>query len=225
VTHFFLQHLEEKDVHQPCGGGEPRLHGAGWLQAISCSMSGSLARMALVPPPMLPPAVKWGMAIHPPHGRRSRRVQVRRTRSVPFTTGHAVLTPPRGVVQDVVRRGGDNHVLGWSCPHPRRRTGARTFLHALRRPPSPVSHRCRGGRLRWLGLPVAEVVASAGGGYPSQRWTLPLVRLPSAEVVASVGETTCASCSQASNSLALMASLSPPVGGREARTSSQWRAH
>jgi hypothetical protein len=28
VTHFFLQHLEEKDVHQPCGGGKPRLRGA-----------------------------------------------------------------------------------------------------------------------------------------------------------------------------------------------------
>jgi hypothetical protein len=33
VTRFFLQHLEEKDVHQPCGGGKPRLYGAGWLQA------------------------------------------------------------------------------------------------------------------------------------------------------------------------------------------------
>jgi hypothetical protein len=54
----------------------------------------------------------------------------------------------RGAVQDVVRHGGGGHVLGWSCPHPRRRTGARTFLHALRRPPSPVSHRCRGGRCR-----------------------------------------------------------------------------
>jgi hypothetical protein len=33
VTRFFLQHLEEKDVHQPCGGGELRLRGAGRLQA------------------------------------------------------------------------------------------------------------------------------------------------------------------------------------------------
>jgi hypothetical protein len=31
VTRFFLQHSKERDVHQPCGGGEPRLHGAGWL--------------------------------------------------------------------------------------------------------------------------------------------------------------------------------------------------
>ena len=40
------------------------------------------------------------------------------------------------------------------------------------------------------------------------------MRLPSAEVVASAGETTSAACGQASNSLALMASLSPPVGVR-----------
>jgi hypothetical protein len=37
VTRFFLQHLEEKDVHQPCGGGEPRLRGAGLLQAPSAA--------------------------------------------------------------------------------------------------------------------------------------------------------------------------------------------
>jgi hypothetical protein len=46
------------------------------------------------------------------------------------------------------------------------------------------------------------------------RWLPPLVRLPAAEVVASAGETTSAPCRRASNSLALMASLSPPVGGR-----------
>jgi hypothetical protein len=164
VTRFFLQHLEEKDVHQPCGGGEPRLCGAGWLQAVSCSVSGSLAQMALVPPPTLPPAVKWGVAVRPLHDRRSCRAQVRRTRSVRCTAGHAVPTLPRGVVQDVVRHGAGGHILGWSCPHPHKKTGARTFLHTLRHPPSPVSHRCRGGRLRWRGLPVAEVVAFADRG-------------------------------------------------------------
>jgi hypothetical protein len=55
----------------------------------------------------------------------------------------------QGVVQDVARRGCGSRVLGWFCPHPRRKTGARTFMHALRRSPSPVSHRCRGGRCRW----------------------------------------------------------------------------
>jgi hypothetical protein len=51
VTRFFLQHSEEKGVHQSCGGGPwlhqscgggPWLHGAGRLQAISCSVSGPL---------------------------------------------------------------------------------------------------------------------------------------------------------------------------------------
>jgi hypothetical protein len=67
----------------------------------------------------------------------------------------------RGVVQDVVRRGGGGRVLGWSCPHPHRRTGARTSSHALRWPPSSASHRCKGGRRRWRAV-GAEVVASAG---------------------------------------------------------------
>jgi hypothetical protein len=67
----------------------------------------------------------------------------------------------RGVVQDVVRRGGGGRVLGWSCAHPRRRTGARTSLHALRWPPSPASHRCKGGRRRCRAI-GAEVAASVG---------------------------------------------------------------
>jgi hypothetical protein len=46
------------------------------------------------------------------------------------------------------------------------------------------------------------------------RWSPPLVRLPAAEVVASAGETASTTCHRASNSLALMASLPPPVGGR-----------
>jgi hypothetical protein len=45
------------------------------------------------------------------------------------------------------------------------------------------------------------------------RWSPPLVRLPTAEVVASAGETVSATCRRASDSLALMASLSPPAGG------------
>jgi hypothetical protein len=43
-------------------------------------------------------------------------------------------------------------------------------------------------------------------------WSPPLVRLPTAEVVASAGETVSATCHQTLGSLALMASLSPPVG-------------
>jgi hypothetical protein len=52
--------------------------------------------MALVPPPTLPPATERGVAVRPPHGRRSRRVQVRHIRSVPCTTGHAAPMPPGG---------------------------------------------------------------------------------------------------------------------------------
>jgi hypothetical protein len=40
-------------------------------------------------------------------------------------------------------------VLGWSYPHSRGGTGARTSSHALRRTPLPVGHRCGGGRCRW----------------------------------------------------------------------------
>ena len=45
------------------------------------------------------------------------------------------------------------------------------------------------------------------------RWSLPLVRLPTTEVVASAGETVSANCRRTFGSLALMASLSSPVGG------------
>jgi hypothetical protein len=42
VTHFFLQHLEGKGVHQSCGRGGPWPHGAGRLQAVGCSVTGPL---------------------------------------------------------------------------------------------------------------------------------------------------------------------------------------
>jgi hypothetical protein len=58
------------------------------------------------------------------------------------------------------------------------------------------------------------VVVSVAGKPSARRWSLPLVRLPGAEVVASTGETTNDTCRRASSSLALMASLSPPVGGQ-----------
>jgi hypothetical protein len=45
------------------------------------------------------------------------------------------------------------------------------------------------------------------------RWSPPLVRLPTVEVVASTGGTVSATCRRTSGSLALMASLSSPVVG------------
>jgi hypothetical protein len=74
ATRFFLQHTGEKGVHQPCGGGELRLRGAGRLQVSS-------AAACLAPWPgwlwcrlrrcLLP--LGRGVAVRPPHGRRSRR--------------------------------------------------------------------------------------------------------------------------------------------------------
>jgi hypothetical protein len=46
------------------------------------------------------------------------------------------------------------------------------------------------------------------------RWSPALVRLPTTEVVASASETVSATCHRTSGSLALMASLPPPVGRR-----------
>jgi hypothetical protein len=87
--------IRGKDVHQPCEGGqrtEPRLHpscpqlfGVG---SKPCCGSISLALMASVPPPTPPPAAKRSVAARPPHGRRSRRAQVCRTRSAPYAVGH-----------------------------------------------------------------------------------------------------------------------------------------
>jgi hypothetical protein len=67
------------------------------------------------------------------------------------------------------------------------RTGARTSSRALGRPPF-------------------------AGTALVRRWPLSSVRLPTAEVVASAGEIVSATYRRASDSLALMASLSPPVG-------------
>jgi hypothetical protein len=159
--------------------------------AVSCRVSGSLAWMALVSPPTLPPAVKWGMAIRPPHGRRSHRAQVRRIRSVPCAASHAVPMPPGGLYKTLYAV-----------------EVAATFLDGLVLTPTGGQGQ---GPLRCGACAVVVVVA----GKPlARRWPLPLVRLPGAEVVASTGETTGVTCHRASSSLALMASLSPPVGGQ-----------
>jgi hypothetical protein len=92
-----------EDDYQPHEGGQrakPRLHpsrpNSFGVGSEPCCGSIFLAMMASVPPPMLPPAAERGATVRPPHGRWSRRAQVRRTRSVPCTAGHAVPTPPGG---------------------------------------------------------------------------------------------------------------------------------
>ena len=64
--------------------------------AVSCRVSGSSAWMALVPPPTLPPAADRGMAVRPPHGRRSRRAQVRHIHGVSRAVGRTIPTPSGG---------------------------------------------------------------------------------------------------------------------------------
>jgi hypothetical protein len=97
VTRFFLQHLGEKGVHQPCGGGELRLCRAGRLQAPS-------AATCLAPWPRwlwrrlrrcLPPLGR-GVAVRSPHGRRSCRVQVRYIHGVSRAAGRTAPTSPGG---------------------------------------------------------------------------------------------------------------------------------
>jgi hypothetical protein len=78
--------------HGPIPRG-PQLFGAG---SEPCCGSISLALMALVPPPTLPPATKRGVAARPPHGRWSRHAQVRCIRDVPCVAGHTASTPPGG---------------------------------------------------------------------------------------------------------------------------------
>jgi hypothetical protein len=158
--------------------------------AVSFHMSGSSAWMALVPPPALPPAAWSGRGcpstaratVVPCTGQPHPRLLPRRR-------------PHRGVVQDVVRHGGGDHVLGWYCPHSRIEDGSEDLFA-----------RAGAAAIRRYGT-GAEVAAAVG-----------------AEVVAAAGEAPhCRGgclrwrdrqCHRASDSLALMASLSPPVGRR-----------
>jgi hypothetical protein len=145
----------------------------GWpaVGAVSCRVSSSLAWMALVPPPTLPPVTKWGVAIRPPHGRRSRRAQVHHIRSVPCAAGHAAPTPPGGLYKtsyavEVAATFLDGLVLtpvGGQGRGPLQH-GARAMVVAVAGKPSarrwPLSPMPRWSPLL-AGLPVAEVVASA----------------------------------------------------------------
>jgi hypothetical protein len=81
-------------------GPKPRLHPSrpqlSGVGSEPCYGSIFLALMDLVPPPTLPPTTKRGVAVRPPHGRRSRRAQVRRIHGVPCAAGRTAPTPPEG---------------------------------------------------------------------------------------------------------------------------------
>jgi hypothetical protein len=149
ATRFFLQHSGEKGVHSPCGGGELRLRGASRLQApstVACLAPWPRWLWHRLRRCLLP--LGRGVAVRPPHGRQSRRAQVRHIHGVSRAAGRTALTSPCGLYKTSYAVGGGDRVLGWSCPHSRGRTGARTSSRALRQPPLPVSYRCRGGRCR-----------------------------------------------------------------------------
>jgi hypothetical protein len=100
------------------------------------------------------------------------------------------------VVQDVVRRAGGGGILGWSCPHSRSEDGSEDLF-------------VRAGAAAFAGTTLARKWSLS----LVLRWSSPLVRLPTAEVVAFVGETVSATCRRTSGSLALMASLSAHMLG------------
>jgi hypothetical protein len=193
AARFFLQHSGEKGVRQPCGGGELRVRGTGRLQvppAATCPVPRlgwpwRRLRRCLLP-------FGQGVAVRPPHGRRSRRAQVRHIHDFSCAGGRT-----RGTYKTSYAVGAASAFLDGLVLTPAVRTGARISSRALGRPPFVGTALVR----RW---PLSSVL----------RWSSPLVRLPTAEVVASAGETVSATYCRAPDSLALMASLSPPIGRR-----------
>jgi hypothetical protein len=148
--------FEGKGVHQPCGGGELRLHGAGRLQAPS-------AAACLAPRP----GWLWcrlrrcllllgrGVAIRPPHGRRSRRAQVDHIHGFSCAAGRT-----GGSYKTLYATGVASAFLDGFVLTPAVRTGARTSSRALGWPPFAGTTLVR----RW---PLSSVL----------RWSPPLVRL------------------------------------------------
>jgi hypothetical protein len=86
---------------------------------VSCRVSSSLAWMALVSPPVLPPAAWSGRGCP-----STARATVAPCAGWPHPRLLPRRRPHQGVVQDVVRRRGGVRVLGWSCPHSRSEDGS-----------------------------------------------------------------------------------------------------
>jgi hypothetical protein len=106
-----------------------------------------------VPPPALPPAAWMGRGCP-----STARATVAPWADRPHPRLLPRRRPHRGVVQDVVLRGGGGGVLGWSCPHSRSEDGsedlfARTGAAAIRQ---------YGTGAQVAAVVGAEVVAAAG---------------------------------------------------------------
>jgi hypothetical protein len=132
------------------------------------------------------------VAAHPLHGLRLRRAQVGHIHGFSRATGRTGGTYKTSYAEGAAAAFLDGLVLTLAV-----RTGARTSSRGLGWTPFAGTALVR----RW---PLSSVL----------RWSPPLLRLPTAEVVASAGETVSATCHWAPDSLALMASLPPPVGRR-----------
>jgi hypothetical protein len=188
---FFLQHSGEKGVHQPCGGGKLRVRGTGRLRVLP-------AATCLVPQLGWPQRrlrcclllFGWGVASHPPHGRRSRHAQVRHIHGFSHAGGR---TGGRYKTSYAARAA--SAFLDGLVLTPAVRMGARTSLRTLGRPPFAGTALVR----RW---PLSSVL----------RWSPPLVRLPVAEVVASTGETISATCHRAFRLFSFNGLVVAPIG-------------
>jgi hypothetical protein len=162
VVCVVLQHSGEKGVHQPCGGGELRVRGTGRLRvppAAACPVPRlgwprrRLQRCLL--------SFDWGVAARPPHGRWSRRAQVRHIHGFSRAGGRT-----GGRYKTSYAAGAAAAFLDGLVLTPAVRTGARTSLRVLRQPPPTDAEVaavvgaevvaaageaacCRGGCLRW----------------------------------------------------------------------------
>jgi hypothetical protein len=184
--------LSFKDVHHPCWGeGKPSWGPAfrmGWRPASSSSIRGRRAFTSLAEEANCHLLPGRGVAIRPPHGRRSRHAQVGHVHGPSRAVGHT-----RGSYKTSYATGAVSAFLDGLVLTPLARTRARTSLCALGRPPFAGAVLVR----RW---PLSLVL----------RWWPPQVRLPTVEVVTSADETVSAICGRTSGSLALMACSCTP---------------
>jgi hypothetical protein len=126
--------LSFKDVHHPCWGeGQAELGSClpmGWRPASSSSIRGRRAFTSLAEEANCHLLPGRGVAVRPPHGRRSRRAQVGHVHGPSRVAGHT-----GGSYKTSYSAGAVSAFLDGLVLAPVARTGARTSLCALGRPP------------------------------------------------------------------------------------------